>query len=57
MDKNNNIYGLIGYPLGHSFSQSFFNDKFQSEGIDAEYRNFEIENIEDFPQIINGDIK
>ena len=30
-------YGLIGYPLKHSFSIGFFNEKFKSEGIDAEY--------------------
>lgn len=36
------VYGLIGYPLGHSFSRRFFTDKFQREGICAEYRNFEI---------------
>ncbi|MDD6129496.1 MAG: shikimate dehydrogenase, partial [Prevotellaceae bacterium] len=35
-------YGLIGYPLGHSFSRSFFTKKFQEEKIDAEYLNFEI---------------
>ena len=34
-------YGLLGYPLGHSFSASYFADKFQREGIDAEYLNFE----------------
>ena len=33
-------YGLIGYPLGHSFSKNFFNEKFHSENIDAEYVNF-----------------
>ena len=36
------LYGLIGYPLGHSFSRGFFTEKFQREGIDAEYRNYEI---------------
>lgn len=36
------IYGLIGYPLGHSFSRRFFTEKFLHEGICAEYRNFEI---------------
>ncbi len=35
-------YGLIGYPLGHSFSKQFFTEKFAKEGIAAEYRNFEI---------------
>ncbi|MDL2224506.1 shikimate dehydrogenase [Bacteroidales bacterium OttesenSCG-928-M06] len=48
MDK----YGLIGYPLGHSFSRNFFNDKFDAEGIDAEYVNFEIPSIKDFNSII-----
>ena len=28
MDK----YGLIGYPLGHSFSKNYFNEKFENEG-------------------------
>lgn len=46
------IYGLIGYPLGHSFSQNFFNQKFESEGIKAKYVNFEIPVIEEFPMII-----
>lgn len=50
MDK----YGLIGYPLGHSFSKNFFNDKFRNEGIDAEYINFEIPSIEDLPAIIES---
>ena len=45
-------FGLIGYPLGHSFSKNFFNEKFHSENIDAEYVNFEIPSIEELPQII-----
>lgn len=48
MDK----YGLIGYPLGHSFSKDFFNDRFQNEGIHAEYLNFEIPTIHDLPHIV-----
>lgn len=36
------LYGLIGYPLGHSFSRGFFTEKFAREGIDAQYLNFEI---------------
>ena len=45
-------YGLIGYPLGHSFSRSFFKEKFYSEKIDADYIKFEIASIEEFPKII-----
>lgn len=48
MDK----YGLVGYPLGHSFSRNFFNDKFEAENIDAQYLNFEIPSIEGFLDII-----
>ena len=46
------MYGLIGYPLHHSFSSKFFNEKFQKEGIDAEYVNFEIEHIFDLRKIL-----
>lgn len=50
MDK----YGLIGYPLKHSFSIGYFNEKFRSENIDAEYVNFEIPQINDFPEVIES---
>ena len=48
MDK----YGLIGYPLGHSFSISYFNQKFADENIDAVYENFEIPTIDDFMEVV-----
>ena len=48
MDK----FGLIGYPLGHSFSKNYFNEKFPNEDIDAVYMNFEIPSINDLPQVI-----
>ena len=46
------IYGLIGFPLEHSFSISYFNEKFQNEGIKAKYVNFEIPNIENLQEIL-----
>ena len=46
------LFGLLGYPLGHSFSKSYFTEKFRSEGIDAEFRNFELEDITRMIQII-----
>lgn len=49
---NKELYGLIGYPLGHSFSQDFFNRKFADENINAEYINFEIASIDELPEII-----
>jgi len=45
-------FGLIGFPLSHSFSRKFFNEKFVAEGIDAEYMNFELENIAQLPHLI-----
>lgn len=47
-------YGLIGYPLGHSFSISYFNQKFQDEGIDAVYENFEIPTIDALPEVLDS---
>ncbi len=45
-------YGLIGYPLSHSFSQQYFTKKFQEEGIDAEYCNFPLESISELEDIL-----
>ena len=47
-------FGLIGYPLTHSFSRRFFTGKFTDEGIDAEYLNFEIESISDLHQLLKS---
>ena len=47
-------YGLIGYPLTHSFSKRFFTEKFETENIDSSYENFEIDTIEKFPGIIKN---
>jgi shikimate dehydrogenase len=40
-------FALIGYPLGHSLSASYFGDKFAREGIDAEYSPLAIERAEE----------
>ncbi len=47
-------YGLIGYPLTHSFSKRFFTEKFEKEKIDSTYDNFEIDSISKFPDIIKN---
>ncbi len=49
-------FGLIGYPLTHSFSKKYFLKKFKDEVItDAEYLNFPIRHINEFKEIINSD--
>jgi shikimate dehydrogenase len=54
MSAYNHIFGLIGYPLGHSFSRAYFNEKFRSLGLnDHVYLNFPIENIMMLRDVIN----
>src|SRR5690554_4001816 len=49
-----NLYGLIGYPLGHSFSQKFFTEKFQREAIDAQYNLYPLTHINKFFDLIQS---
>jgi shikimate dehydrogenase len=51
-----NIYGLIGYPLGHSFSKKYFTEKFIQMGIadTHAYELFELPDIRSFPQLIES---
>ena len=46
-------YGLIGYPLSHSFSQRYFTEKFDREGITGcSYTNFSISSIDELPKVL-----
>ncbi|RUT80146.1 shikimate dehydrogenase family protein [Ancylomarina longa] len=47
-----NTYGIIGYPLTHSFSKKYFTDKFKKLQLDAQFLNFEIPSVNDFVKII-----
>jgi shikimate dehydrogenase len=47
-------FGLIGYPLSHSFSKKFFTQKFESEGIqDCEYELYPIETIDSLSLLLS----
>ncbi len=49
-------FGLIGFPLGHSFSASYFGSKFQRENIsDCSYANYPLKGIEELPGLIGSD--
>ena len=51
-------FGLIGYPLSHSFSPKYFADKFSREGIiDCRYDLLEIPTIEEVQQLLDGSIE
>ena len=45
------FFGLIGYPLGHSFSKKYFTEKFQLEGIDARYDLYELKSLSEFTEL------
>ena len=45
-------FGLIGYPLGHSFSKRFFSEKFIAESIHAQFELYPILTIEEFPNLV-----
>ncbi len=53
--KQNHHYGLIGYPLTHSFSPAFFAEKFEKEGIEASYSLFPISSINELPALLAND--
>ncbi|MDH6355935.1 shikimate dehydrogenase [Dysgonomonas sp. PH5-45] len=46
-------FGLVGFPLGHSFSKKYFVDKFVRENIDAQYLNFELSDIGQIEEILS----
>ena len=52
--ETTDVYGLVGYRLSHSFSRGFFNEKFKNENIPAEYRNFELDRIDDIRLVVNS---
>lgn len=47
-------FGLIGFPLGHSFSRAYFTEKFAKEGINAEYNNFELTDIAQLRELLTA---
>lgn len=52
MKTKQGLYGLIGYPLGHSFSPRFFAEKFEREGLGAcSYELFPLASVEQLPEL------
>jgi shikimate dehydrogenase len=57
---NQNVFGLVGFPLTHSFSKQYFTNKFEKEGIkNTQYELFSLDHIEQFPSLMqqNPEIK
>ncbi len=50
-------FGLIGYPLGHSFSKAYFTEKFESLGLaDFSYDNFPLPDIQEVVSLLQSDV-
>lgn len=48
-------FGLIGYPLSHSFSKKYFTNKFEKEGVqDAQYELFPIQSVQELPGLLKN---
>ena len=48
-------FGLIGYPLSHSFSKKYFTEKFEKEGLSGNhYELFPLENVDSLPSLIES---
>lgn len=47
------LYGLIGFPLEHSFSKKYFSQKFLAEEIKTLYENFPLKEIKEFPNLLS----
>lgn len=45
-------YGLIGYPLSHSFSERYFTEKFSAAFIKATYKSIEVHDLEVLPELV-----
>ncbi len=55
MEQKYGLFGLIGIPLGHSWSADYFNDKFKKEGLpNKEYRLFPLTSLDKFPALIRN---
>ena len=50
------VYGLIGNPLGHSFSKQYFTEKFEREQLPGcRFELYPIENIDQFTSLLNSE--
>jgi len=48
-------YGLLGRDIEYSFSRKYFNDRFEAEDIDAHYKNFDFQKIEELKEVLKNE--
>lgn len=44
-------FGILGYPLAHTYSPDYYNERFKRQAIEAEYLKFELEHLSDLPAL------
>jgi len=50
------IYGLLGKNISYSFSKKYFEDKFTKENLPYKYSNFDLQSIEELPEVLSNHI-
>jgi shikimate dehydrogenase len=54
-DEPTKVYGLIGYPLSHSFSEKYFSEKFKKENIkNCRYELFPLRSVDELKQLLRS---
>lgn len=48
-------YGLIGYPLSHSFSKKYFEDKFERELLNSRFELYPIQHLQQLPALLRAE--
>jgi shikimate dehydrogenase len=52
MKEKNRVFGLLGRNIDYSFSRGYFSEKFEKEGIDAVYKNFDLQDISELSGVL-----
>lgn len=47
------VYGIIGYPLSHSFSSAYFNRKFRENGLEAVFHAYPLASVQELPELLH----
>ena len=56
-EKTNKVFGLLGRNISYSFSRGYFTKKFEALGLSKHlYKNFDLQKIKDFPQLIEQEV-
>lgn len=55
MKEKNKVFGLLGRNIDYSFSRGYFKEKFEREGINATYKNFDLQEISVLPELLKNE--